>query len=246
MVSKWCHSTYKRILDFLLALGLLLVASPFLLLIGLLTKLSSQGPVLFRQKRLGKNGKPFTIYKFRTMENGPSDWPSNITIVGDPRITAFGRLLRKWKLDELPQLTNVLRGEMAFVGPRPKLPHLELKNAVTLAVRPGITGVATLAFRNEERLLEGLSPQEIEAFYVSTIAPLKVQLDREYLGRASLFTDLKIIYRTVLSVIKYPGHSPSNLEELASLCGSYASEATSEYHWAFSSAQTEAEGSFSR
>ena len=122
-VSDWCDSRFKRVFDFALALSLFIVGLPVLVLIASLIKLTSSGPILFKQVRLGKGGRSFKIHKFRTMEHSTARWASNITILGDPRVTKFGRFLRKWKLDELPQLINVVRGEMTFVGPRPRVPQ---------------------------------------------------------------------------------------------------------------------------
>jgi len=236
LVSNWCDSRLKKAFDFVLALSLILVALPLLLLIGLGVMMTSTGPMLFKQVRLGKDGRPFKIYKFRTMEHDPARWASHITIVGDPRITRFGRVLRKWKLDELPQLINVLRGEMSFVGPRPRVPQQKHDSGLLL-VRPGVTGMATLAFRHEEALFEGLSVEQIKEMYGTTIVPLKTQLDRSYLGQATMLTDMTLMYRTVLSVFKYSGPAPANVEELADFCGSCAPENTQELHWSFDGAQ---------
>lgn len=199
--SAWSRSRRKRAFDIALGFALLVILAPAMLLIGLAVKLTSRGPVFFRQRRLGGGGVHFEIMKFRTMVFDREDEGPALTASGDSRLTPIGRLLRKWKLDEFPQLFNVLRGEMSFVGPRPKLKHLELKRAGTLAVRPGITGMATVAFRHEEALLEGLSKEQIEEFYVRTIAPLKVQLDMDYIRRATFYSDLLLIAQTALCVI---------------------------------------------
>jgi hypothetical protein len=137
-----------------------------------LVRYKSPGPVIFRQKRVGRDGVLFTVFKFRTMaidaqEDGPS-----LTKRGDPRVTRFGGFLRKYKLDELPQLVNVLRGDMSLVGPRPKLPHLEVMH---MPFRPGLTGAATLAFRCEEEMLQDIPDEELEAYYCRMIKPLKAK-----------------------------------------------------------------------
>jgi lipopolysaccharide/colanic/teichoic acid biosynthesis glycosyltransferase len=199
-VSRWAVSPYKRGFDIFAAIILLTVLAPLMLLIAFLVKLTSQGPVLFRQRRLGRQGRTFEILKFRTMLHQPSQQGPGLTTIEDSRLTPIGKILRRWKLDEFPQLFNILRGDMGFVGPRPKLPQLELKQGGTLAVRPGVTGVATLAFRHEEALLQGLSQDQIESFYIDTIAPLKVQLDLDYMRRATLYGDLKLILQTVISL----------------------------------------------
>lgn len=200
-ISRWPLSRGKRALDVLMATLLFLLLAPVMLVIAVLVKLTSPGPVLFRQLRLGRNGVPFEILKFRTMAYEREEAGPALTTSEDNRLTAIGRTLRKWKLDEFPQLINILRGEMSFVGPRPKLPHLELQGAGTLVVRPGVTGMATLAFRKEEVLLQGLSQEEIERFYLETIAPLKVQLDLVYMQRATLRSDLRLMLQTGVSVV---------------------------------------------
>ena len=145
--------------------------------------------MIFRQERVGQGGKLFTLFKFRTMEvTSEQDGPS-LTRSGDPRITKFGRFLRKYKLDELPQLINVLRGEMSLIGPRPKVPHLEV---MEMPFRPGLTGAATLAFRCEEEMLQDIPAHELEAYYCRAIQPLKAKLDREYMRQATFVSDLSI------------------------------------------------------
>lgn len=188
----------KRLVDIVLsALGLLLLA-PLLLLVALWVKLDSPGPVFFRQQRVGRHGKPFLIHKFRTMRvdnAGPQ-----ITIGADPRITRSGRLLRATKLDELPQLWDVMRGAMSLVGPRPEVPRYvalypaELREIV-LSVRPGITDLASLEFRHESELLARAADPERE--YVEVVMPQKLALARRYVETASLLQDLRIIGRTL-------------------------------------------------
>lgn len=141
---------------------------------------------------MGRNGHEFTLYKFRSMcpKKGSN---SSITVSGDVRITPVGALLRRYKLDELPQFWNVLRGDMSLVGPRPKLPHHE---ALLMPCRPGITGVATLAFRNEEEFLSEIPEGELETFYELFVKPAKAQLDLEYMRTATLVSDMKVLWRT--------------------------------------------------
>jgi lipopolysaccharide/colanic/teichoic acid biosynthesis glycosyltransferase len=193
----------KRLFDIALsALGLLLLA-PLLLLVALWVKLDSPGPVLFRQQRVGRFGRPFLIHKFRTMrvdEAGPQ-----ITVGADPRITRSGRRLRASKLDELPQLWDVLRGAMSLVGPRPELPRYvalypaELREIV-LSVRPGITDLASLEFRHESELLARAADPERE--YVDVVMPKKLALARRYVETASLVQDLRIIWRTLATLFR--------------------------------------------
>ena len=192
----------KRLFDLVCAaLGLLLLA-PLLLIIGLWIRLDSAGPALFRQTRVGRFGRPFSIHKFRTMRVEPGQ---AITVGADPRITRAGRWLRASKLDELPQLWDVLRGAMSLVGPRPELPRYvalypaELRERV-LAVRPGITDPASLAFSHEAELLAAASDPERE--YREVILPAKLALSADYAARASLATDLGLILRTLARVLR--------------------------------------------
>lgn len=201
--SPWCHSRAKRALDLFIAGVLFIFTLPLLALIAGLVELSSPGPVLFRQRRVGRNGKEFELLKFRTMFHGMSG-PS-ITQAGDSRITRIGRWLRACKLDELPQLWNVLRGDMSLVGPRPDLieywRHVDADHRRALALRPGITGAATLEFRREEQYLAQVSPHELVEFYCENLLPQKIDLELHYAEHASLLTDLKTIARTAFALI---------------------------------------------
>jgi len=195
--NAWSLSDGKRLFDFVSASIGFVLFLPFMILIGLLVAVSSTGPIFFRQKRMGRWGTLFTIYKFRTMvadaENGPC-----ITVQGDCRITRVGSLLRKFKLDELPQFVNVIKGDMSFIGPRPKLPHHE---SLHMPFRPGITGAATLAFRCEEELLRHIPVYELDLFYARTIKPLKAKLDWEYMQRATWWTDLGLLWCTTTACL---------------------------------------------
>ncbi len=201
--SSWCASVWKRAFDLLCIIPGLIVVSPLLGMIAIAVRLTSPGPVIFRQKRVGQNRKLFTIYKFRTMvENSEAIGPGH-TAKGDPRITALGRVLRRFKLDELPQLYNVLRGEMSLVGPRPKLPN---HDPAPMACRPGVTGAATLAFRHEARILSHVPAERIEGFYQQYIIPHKLTLDREYMERATVLSDISVLLATVLRVGEHFTH----------------------------------------
>ncbi len=191
----------KRVFDVLVAgFGLLLLA-PLLLLIALVVKLDSPGPVFFRQERVGRAGRTFRIHKFRTMRDGAPGTP--ITIGDDPRITRAGRWLRASKFDELPQLIDVLVGDMSLVGPRPELPRYvalyppALRDKV-LSVRPGITDPASLAYRDESAQLARAADPEHE--YVHVVLPRKLALAADYVERASLAGDLGVIWRTLCAV----------------------------------------------
>lgn len=180
-------------------LGLLLL-SPLLFLIPIAIRLTSGKAVIFRQWRTGRYGRQFQVLKFRTMEMRKAQGP-HLTQSGDSRVTAIGKLLRKSKLDELPQLLNVLSGEMSLVGPRPDLEQFwnrtcrATRQALTLS--PGLTGAASLVFRNEEDLLAQVEPEHLSNFYVEKLLPLKAQLDLDYAGNATFLTDCMILLRTI-------------------------------------------------
>lgn len=192
----------KRMFDLLVSSLALLATAPLLLVLAVLVKLSSPGPVLFRQERVGRNFRRFRINKFRTMVVDAPSRGGQITVGEDPRVTRVGRFLRKTKLDELPQLFNVFLGEMSFVGPRPEVPkYVEMfRNDYeeVLRVRPGITDLASLKYRDESTLL-GQAPDP-EQMYVAQVLPDKIALAKEYIRQASLRYDLWIILRTVAVV----------------------------------------------
>ncbi len=189
----------KRLFDFTAAfLELLILAIP-IGIISIIIWVTDSRPILFTQQRVGKEGKLFQIKKFRTMYVRKEE-DSTITVAGDQRITPIGRYLRRWKLDELPQLWNVMVGEMSFVGPRPDVPGYADKLAgderKLLLLRPGITGPATLAYRNEEEILAKVN--DPIQYNNEVIYPEKVRLNLEYLEEASFFKDLRYIYQTIV------------------------------------------------
>jgi lipopolysaccharide/colanic/teichoic acid biosynthesis glycosyltransferase len=192
----------KRMLDIAVAgVGLLLLA-PLFGAVALLIKLDSPGAVFFKQKRIGKGFRPFWIYKFRTMSEGaPTTLP--LTVSADPRITRVGNFLRQSKIDELPQLINILRGEMTLVGPRPEVPryveafHDDYQEI--LVVRPGLTDLASLKYRDEARLLGQSDDPEEE--YLQRVLPDKVRLGKEYIRRSSLLFDLNLIVKTMVKLV---------------------------------------------
>lgn len=204
----------KRIFDISVSLIGMLLLWPFILIVALIVRLTSKGPALYIQKRIGKDRKLFNCYKFRTMVTD-ADKEGSITVATDLRITALGKALRKYKLDELPQLWNVLIGKMSFVGPRPDTPGyadaLKDDDAVVLSFRPGITGPATLYFRNEEELLtKAENPRQ---FNDTVIWPLKVEINKKYIQEWNFFRDIGYIVITVvpwvnkiLKLVEEPPH----------------------------------------
>jgi lipopolysaccharide/colanic/teichoic acid biosynthesis glycosyltransferase len=208
--------------DITVAVVALITLLPAMLLIMLLVRVSSNGPVLFRQRRAGRNREEFTLYKIRSMRVANSPGPM-ITISGDARITPVGAFLRSYKLDELPQFWNVLKGNMSLVGPRPKLPHHE---GLDLPYRPGITGMATLAFRNEEEIFFAIPHNRVDAFYEICVKPTKARLDLEYMRHATFWTDLKLLWRTTASCLFGPDDlSFQQTEKLTRLAAEWADPA---------------------
>lgn len=192
-----------RLLDSVLALLGLILLSPLFLLLAVLIKADSVGPVLFRAERVGQGGQLFRLFKFRSMVSHADQRGPGITAAGDERITRVGRLLRKSKLDELPQLINVLTGEMSLVGPRPEDPRYVAlytpEQRRVLEVRPGITSPASLCYRHEEQLLAG---PDWEQVYIEQVMPHKLQIELDYVERRTCSTDLNVILRTVLAVFR--------------------------------------------
>ena len=194
----------KRAMDIVISGGALLVIWPVLLIIALAIKIDDPGPVFYRQVRVGRNGKEFRIFKFRTMVVDADKKGLQITVGRDNRITRMGALLRKTKLDELAQLINVFTGEMSFVGPRPEVPRYvnmyTTYQRQVLLVRPGITDYASIAYRNENDLLEGA--EDPEKMYIETIMPDKIELNMKYLREISPIADIRLILSTIVAVIR--------------------------------------------
>jgi lipopolysaccharide/colanic/teichoic acid biosynthesis glycosyltransferase len=195
----------KRAFDFAMSLAGLLLVSPLLAVVAIVIKLESPGPAFFLQERVGHLGRTFHIIKFRTMRlSAPSEGPQ-ITVGSDPRITRFGHLLRKSKLDELPQLFNVVKGEMSLVGPRPEVPafmarYTPEQRAVILSVRPGITDFAAIEFSDEAEILA--RAENPETAYVDEVMPRKFALYKRYVEEHSLWLDIRLIGRTVAKIVK--------------------------------------------
>ena len=193
----------KRLFDLLGAGIALLLLAPLLLLVALWIKLDSPGPVFYRQERVGRHGVPFRIHKFRTMHAGAPGLP--LTVGEDPRVTRAGALLRRTRVDELPQLIDVLRGAMSLVGPRPEVPRYVAHyppglRERALAVRPGITDPASLAFIDEAALLARAADPERE--YIEVILPAKLQCAADYAQQASLATDLRVLWQTLRALLR--------------------------------------------
>jgi lipopolysaccharide/colanic/teichoic acid biosynthesis glycosyltransferase len=195
-LSSWSASMGKRIFDIACVLCALPLALPIFLAGWFAVRLTSRGPALFRQERMGRDGRCFTILKFRTMPvcTGSDSRPT-LTSSNNQRFTLIGPFLRRWKLDELPQLINILRGEMSLVGPRPKLACYE---SVRLVCRPGLTGFATIVFAREEMALSKVPPAQVNAYYQAVVKPFKCRLDTVYMARATFLSDLKIIFKSIL------------------------------------------------
>jgi len=199
------YDLIKRIFDCLVAALGLILSLPLMAVIALLIKLDSPGSVFFAHERVGRHGRKFKVLKFRTMVQDAPKLGGAITAGHDPRITRIGRLLRATKLDELPQLWNVLKGEMSLVGPRPEVERYvqlwepELRELV-LSVRPGITGLTQIRYRHEERLLA--QQPDPEKYYREVLLPLKLASDAEYVRRRSLLFDFYLLLRTFVALFQ--------------------------------------------
>jgi lipopolysaccharide/colanic/teichoic acid biosynthesis glycosyltransferase len=198
-VSAWCMSKRKRCFDLALGTATLILFSPLMILIAWLIRITSEGPALFRQERVGLHQQTFVILKFRTMKDcgGEADRGPTVTRQGDRRMTKLGVMLRRLKLDELPQLINVVRGEMSFVGPRPKIPQHE---NLCMLCRPGITGAATIEFSHEDGLLTNVPEELVERYVLTVLNPEKCLLDANYIETTRFGTDMKILLHTVFKL----------------------------------------------
>lgn len=192
----------KRLFDVIFSFFGLILLLPLFIIVALSIKMDDSGPIFFKQKRIGRNFRPFFIYKFRTMVEGADKKGLPITSEGDKRVTAVGRILRKLKIDELPQLINVLKGDMSLVGPRPEVERyvdLHMKEyREILKVRPGITDVSSIAYRNEEEVLGNQA--DPEWYYNNIVLPEKIRLSQQYFKDASFFYDVKLIFKTLFRI----------------------------------------------
>lgn len=200
--SKKMQLVIKRMFDLTLATGLTVLLLPSMVVISILIKFDSEGPVLYRQKRITACGKSFRIHKFRTMVKNADTIGASVTIKGDSRVTHIGSLLRKTRLDEIPQLIDVLRGDMSFVGTRPESPKYVMKYKpeyyATLLMPAGITSEASIAFKDEAEMLA--NTKDVDEAYVSKVLPLKMQYNLDYIQQFSCIGDVKTMIRTVLAV----------------------------------------------
>jgi lipopolysaccharide/colanic/teichoic acid biosynthesis glycosyltransferase len=195
----------RTLFDRVAASFVLVVLSPLLLGIAVAVRLTSPGPVIFRQVRVGREGRPFRIYKFRTMTHSASTGSEEVSPAGDPRVTRVGRVLRKWYLDELPQFVNVLKGDMSLVGPRPETPEFVAlytpHERRVLTVRPGLVGPSTLAFMDEaDQLADADDPLE---HYRQVLVHERARLDLSYLEHRSFGYDLRLLTRQAVAIVRH-------------------------------------------
>lgn len=202
--KKKVHLFFKRVFDFILALILLIILSPIMLIIATAIKLTDKGPVFYRQVRVTQYGKEFRIFKFRTMVMNAEKIGSQVTVGDDPRITKIGKKIRKLRLDEIPQLLNVLSGEMSFVGTRPEVVKYveEYSNEMlaTLLLPAGITSEASIKFKDEDKILDGVD--NVDKVYVEEVLPIKMIYNVAYIKEITIWNDFKLMINTALAVIK--------------------------------------------
>ncbi len=203
--TRKCSLFFKRAMDIVVSLILLILMLPFMLVAGIAVKLTSKGPMFYLQKRIGLYGKPFSIYKFRTMVQNADKLGAHVTVgEKDPRITKVGHILRITRVDEFPQMLNVLKGDMTIIGTRPEVPRYveqytdEMK--ATLLMQPGASGAASIAYSKENEMLK--DKENPEQYYIDTILPDKMAINLNYLREFSLWKDLVLIFRTVLCVFQ--------------------------------------------
>lgn len=194
----------KRLFDILASLILLIILSPLFIIFSIMIKLDSKDPIMFKQNRVTENGRIFKIFKFRTMVENADKNGSQVTVKNDDRVTKIGKFLRKFRLDEIPQLINILIGDMSFVGTRPEVPkYVELytdEMKATLLMKAGVTSLASIKFKDEEKLLQ--MDGNIDKIYIENILPQKMQYNLEYLKRFNFFYDIKLMFMTLFAVVK--------------------------------------------
>jgi len=194
----------KRIFDLILSIPSFIILSPIFLIASILIKIETPGTVTFAQERIGRGGKSFKLYKFRTMVKDASKIGPLITTKNDPRITKIGRLLRKFKIDEMLQIANIIKGDMSVIGPRPEIKKyidvFKKDYEEVLKIKPGMTDYALIAFRNEEEILAKFN--DIEEGYIKEVMPEKIKLYKKYMDEMSLLTDIKIFFLTIWEILK--------------------------------------------
>ncbi len=204
LLKKGASRVIKRIFDVIAALILTVIAAPFMLIIAIWIKLDSKGKVFFRQRRVTSYGRVFGIYKFRTMVSDAEKLGTQVTVNNDSRVTRAGHFLRKFRLDELPQLFNVIKGDMSFVGTRPEVERYVEKYSdemmATLLMPAGITSLASIKFKDEEKLLNGA--EDTDEVYVNEVLPQKMKYNLEYLRKFNFFYDIKLMFMTFFAVLK--------------------------------------------
>jgi lipopolysaccharide/colanic/teichoic acid biosynthesis glycosyltransferase len=220
VISSWCISRQKRWLDATTAAAGLILLFPAFFVIASAIVMSSGTPIIFRQRRVGRLNKEFELLKFRTMTNAGSETATGVTQRGDSRVTFLGSLLRKWKLDELPQLMNVLLGDMTLVGPRPDMKKFWILANDTdkqiLFLTPGLTGEASIVYCDEECMLAHVPKERLTAFYVEQVIPVKARLDREYAAHATFWTDCRILLQTLfMPLSKYRRDKKKNYAQVS-------------------------------
>lgn len=195
---------FKRVIDVFFSLLLLIILSPVLIIIALVVKLTSSGPVFYKQERVTSYGRIFKIIKFRSMVVNADKMGTLVTVSGDKRLTKIGRFLRKTRLDETPQLINILMGQMSFVGTRPEVSHYVQKYSnemlATLLMPAGVTSLASIKFKDEEKVLNAAS--DVDSVYINEILPQKMKYNLEYIKKFNVFYDIKLMVQTVFEVIK--------------------------------------------
>ena len=208
LANRKCSLIIKRFFDIVFSFTLLVLLFPIILIIGLLIKIDSRGPVFYRQERVTTNGKIFKIFKFRTMIQNADKIGSLVTVGNDSRVTRMGKVIRKTRLDEFPQLINVLLGDMSFVGTRPEVKKYidcytdEMK--ATLLMPAGVTSEASIKYRNESKILKNATEKgkDVDSAYVEDVLPGKMKYNLDYINKFSFFYDIKVCINTVIEVLK--------------------------------------------
>lgn len=202
LANRKRHLLFKRVFDFVVASILLIICAPIMLILAIAIKMNSTGPIFFRQVRITQYGKEFKIFKFRTMIADAEKIGTQVTVENDPRITKVGQLIRKTRLDEIPQLLNVLKGEMSFVGTRPEVPkyvkQYQPEMMATLLMPAGITSKASIEFKDEEKILHGAD--DVDKVYVEEILPIKMIYNVAYIKKFTVWSDSKLMIDTALAV----------------------------------------------